>query len=114
MNDKMQLQRMAFEEAGMGGTWGNLTGNVPVTEKGVVFLLLPMLILTSLDSERSGLRRVIFRAQARWLEVCQCRRCLGMNLRSLGRQSISNLSIRHCQRQAFSERFKPLISDVQL
>ena len=36
MDDKMQLQRMALEEAGMGN-WQNLTGNVPVTEKGAVF-----------------------------------------------------------------------------
>lgn len=32
MDDKMQVQRMAFEEAGMGGTWTNLTGSVPVTQ----------------------------------------------------------------------------------
>ena len=37
MDDKMQLQRMAFEEAGMGGSWSNLTGAVPVTGKGAVF-----------------------------------------------------------------------------
>ncbi len=38
MDDKMQIQRMAFEEAGMGGTWINLNGSVPVTqERDVVF-----------------------------------------------------------------------------
>ena len=36
MDDKIQIQRMAFEEAGMG-TWENLSGNVPVTTKGDVF-----------------------------------------------------------------------------
>lgn len=32
----MQIQRMAFEEAGMG-EWENLTGNVPVTKGQEVF-----------------------------------------------------------------------------
>lgn len=36
MDDKMQVQRMAFEEAGMG-SWSKLSGNVPVTERGQVF-----------------------------------------------------------------------------
>ena len=36
MDDKMQLQRMAFEEAGMG-QWTKLTESVPVTEPGQVF-----------------------------------------------------------------------------
>lgn len=36
MDDKMQLQRMAFEEAGMGN-WSKLSSNVPVTEKDQVF-----------------------------------------------------------------------------
>ncbi|KPI39496.1 uncharacterized protein AB675_5103 [Cyphellophora attinorum] len=31
MDDKLQVQRMAFEGAGMGGEWRNLSGNVPVT-----------------------------------------------------------------------------------
>lgn len=37
MDDKMQVQRMAFEEAGMGGTWTNLDGSVPVTQGRDVF-----------------------------------------------------------------------------
>jgi hypothetical protein len=38
MDDKFQVQRMAFEEAGMGGSWRNLDGSVPVTgQKGVQF-----------------------------------------------------------------------------
>jgi hypothetical protein len=31
MDDKLQVQRMAFEGAGMGGEWRNLNGAVPVT-----------------------------------------------------------------------------------
>jgi hypothetical protein len=31
MDDKLQVQRMAFEGAGMGGEWRNLSGMVPVT-----------------------------------------------------------------------------------
>lgn len=34
MDDKLQVQRMAFEGAGMGGEWRNLSGNVPVTAAG--------------------------------------------------------------------------------
>jgi hypothetical protein len=37
MDDKMQVQRMMFEEAGMGGVWTNLDGAVPVTENKDVF-----------------------------------------------------------------------------
>ncbi|EXJ72608.1 uncharacterized protein A1O5_03754 [Cladophialophora psammophila CBS 110553] len=38
MDDKMQVQRMAFEGAGMGGAWTNLDRSVPVTmKKDVVF-----------------------------------------------------------------------------
>lgn len=38
LDDKLQVQRMMFEEAGMGGKWTNLDGNVPVTEaRDVIF-----------------------------------------------------------------------------
>lgn len=37
MGDKMQVQRMMFEEAGMGGVWTNLDGAIPVTENKDVF-----------------------------------------------------------------------------
>ena len=35
-NDKLQLQRMAHEELGLGGTWSGCTGphTIPITEKG--------------------------------------------------------------------------------
>lgn len=37
MDDKMQVQRMMFEEAGMGGVWTNLDGTIPITEGKAVF-----------------------------------------------------------------------------
>ncbi|RVX69850.1 hypothetical protein B0A52_05684 [Exophiala mesophila] len=38
LDDKLQVQRMMFEEAGMGGKWTNLDGHVPVTEaRDVIF-----------------------------------------------------------------------------
>lgn len=37
LDDKMQVQRMMFEEAGMGGVWTNLDGAIPVTESKDVF-----------------------------------------------------------------------------
>ena len=37
MDDKMQVQRMMFEGAGMGGTWMNLNGAVPFTQSREVF-----------------------------------------------------------------------------
>ncbi|ETN39471.1 uncharacterized protein HMPREF1541_05695 [Cyphellophora europaea CBS 101466] len=37
MDDKLQVQRMAFEGAGMGGEWKNLSGMVPVTAKAEEF-----------------------------------------------------------------------------
>ncbi|KEF60128.1 uncharacterized protein A1O9_04978 [Exophiala aquamarina CBS 119918] len=40
MDEKMQVQRMMFEEAGMGGTWTNLAGAVPVTQTKEVFAAL--------------------------------------------------------------------------
>ncbi|ETI28036.1 hypothetical protein G647_00485 [Cladophialophora carrionii CBS 160.54] len=36
MDDKFQVQRMAFEEAQMGGEWTNLDGGIPVTKQGDV------------------------------------------------------------------------------
>ena len=32
MDDKLQIQRMAFEEAGMGGEWKGLKSLVPTTK----------------------------------------------------------------------------------
>ena len=37
MDDKLQVQRMAFEGAGMGGEWQNLNGMVPVTSCNETF-----------------------------------------------------------------------------
>jgi hypothetical protein len=37
MDDKLQVQRMAFEEAGMGREWVGLSSMVPTTKKGDAF-----------------------------------------------------------------------------
>ena len=58
MDDRLQVQRMAFDEAGMGAQWIGLDGSIPITkEKEAVFGICMVLTLWRRGCESNGRRR---------------------------------------------------------